>query len=152
MTKVLVTGGAGMIGSNLVKKLVAEKYDVFVADNLWRGKIEYLLDDNGSLLLPPEKFLNMDLSIYANAQYATKDIDLVIHLADVVAGINFVFANQSFLWRKNITINSNVLTASIENNVKKYLRSGGKDDKKDAFGTSISKYIKYFQNFDLSMV
>jgi len=37
-------------------------------------------------------------------------------------------------------------------NVKKYLRSGGKDDKKDAFGTSISKYIKYFQNFDLSMV
>ena len=29
---------------------------------------------------------------------------------------------------------------------------GGKDDKKDAFGTSISKYIKYFQNFDLSMV
>lgn len=124
MTKVLVTGGAGMIGSNLVKKLVAEKYDVFVADNLWRGKIEYLLDDNGSLLLPPEKFLNMDLSIYANAQYATKDIDLVIHLADVVAGINFVFANQSFLWRKNITINSNVLTASIENNVKKYLYVG----------------------------
>ncbi|MDA7716367.1 hypothetical protein N9600_06160 [Flavobacteriaceae bacterium] len=37
-------------------------------------------------------------------------------------------------------------------NVKKYLRSGGKDDKKDAFGTSISKYIKYFKNFDLSMV
>ncbi|MDB4239476.1 peptidoglycan-binding protein LysM [Flavobacteriaceae bacterium] len=37
-------------------------------------------------------------------------------------------------------------------NVKKYLRSGGKDDKKDAFGTSISKYIKYFKNFDISMV
>lgn len=37
-------------------------------------------------------------------------------------------------------------------NVKKYLRSNGKDDKNDAFGTSISKYIKYFKNFDLSMV
>lgn len=37
-------------------------------------------------------------------------------------------------------------------NVKKYLRSNGKDDKKDAFGTSITKYMKYFQNFDLSMV
>jgi hypothetical protein len=37
-------------------------------------------------------------------------------------------------------------------NVKKYLRSNGKDDKSDAFGTSISKYIKYFKNFDLSMV
>jgi hypothetical protein len=37
-------------------------------------------------------------------------------------------------------------------NVKKYLRSNGKDNKKDAFGTSITKYMKYFQNFDLSMV
>ena len=37
-------------------------------------------------------------------------------------------------------------------NVKKYLRSNGKDDKNDAFGTSISKYIKYFKNYDLSMV
>ena len=32
--KILVTGGAGMIGSNLVKKLVHNGYDVFVADNL----------------------------------------------------------------------------------------------------------------------
>ena len=31
--KVLVTGGAGMIGSNLVKRLVYEGFDVFVATN-----------------------------------------------------------------------------------------------------------------------
>ena len=36
--KILVTGGAGMIGSNLVKKLVSDGHNVFVADNLWRGK------------------------------------------------------------------------------------------------------------------
>ena len=36
--KILVTGGAGMIGSNLVKKLVLKGYKVYVADNLWRGK------------------------------------------------------------------------------------------------------------------
>lgn len=53
MTRILVTGGAGMIGSNLVKKLVADKYDVFVADNLWRGKFEYLMNSDGSLVLPP---------------------------------------------------------------------------------------------------
>ena len=35
-------GGAGMIGSNLVKRLVNDGWDVFVADNLWRGKLEYL--------------------------------------------------------------------------------------------------------------
>ena len=37
-----------MIGSNLVKRLVKEGHNVFVIDNLWRGKIEYLNDDNGS--------------------------------------------------------------------------------------------------------
>lgn len=36
--KILVTGGAGQIGSNLVEKLVENGVDVSVADNLWRGK------------------------------------------------------------------------------------------------------------------
>ena len=39
--KILVTGGCGMIGSNLVKRLVKEGNDVYVIDNLWRGKLEY---------------------------------------------------------------------------------------------------------------
>ena len=43
----LVTGGAGMIGSNLVRKLVDSGYRVSVIDNLWRGKKEYLFDDGG---------------------------------------------------------------------------------------------------------
>ena len=34
----VITGGAGLIGSNVVNRLVNERYDVFVADNLWRGK------------------------------------------------------------------------------------------------------------------
>ncbi|HGM4556200.1 TPA: NAD-dependent epimerase/dehydratase family protein [Enterococcus faecium] len=34
---IMVTGGCGMIGSNLVKRLVKEGcWDVYVADNLWR--------------------------------------------------------------------------------------------------------------------
>lgn len=40
MNKILVTGGAGMIGSNLVKRLVKEGNEVFVIDNLWRGRVE----------------------------------------------------------------------------------------------------------------
>lgn len=38
MKSIMVTGGCGMIGSNLVKRLVKEGWDVYVADNLWRGK------------------------------------------------------------------------------------------------------------------
>ena len=35
MSKILVTGGCGMIGSNLVKRLVREGHEVSVIDNLW---------------------------------------------------------------------------------------------------------------------
>ena len=46
---ILVTGGCGMIGSNLVKRLVKDGgWDVYVVDNLWRGKVEYLNDENGN--------------------------------------------------------------------------------------------------------
>ena len=49
--KILITGGAGMIGSNLVKKLVKNGFNVFVADNLWRGKKEYLFSEKKELWL-----------------------------------------------------------------------------------------------------
>lgn len=47
MKSIMVTGGCGMIGSNLVKRLVKENWDVYVADNLWRGKLENLNDEDG---------------------------------------------------------------------------------------------------------
>ena len=49
--KVLITGGAGMIGSNLVKRLVKLNYEVFVVDNLWRGKREYLFSDKKKMVI-----------------------------------------------------------------------------------------------------
>jgi len=45
MDRILVTGGAGMIGSSLVKRLVQSGYKVKIVDNLWRGKLEYLIHD-----------------------------------------------------------------------------------------------------------
>ena len=123
--KILVTGGAGMIGSNLVKRLVFEGYDVFVADNLWRGKKEYLLsDDKGTMVIPNKNFHKVDLRDYKNCLKVTKKMDVVVHLADVVAGINYVFSNESSLYRSNILINTNTLHACIANKVKKYIYAG----------------------------
>jgi GDP-D-mannose 3', 5'-epimerase len=52
MKKIVVTGGTGMIGSNMIKRLVKEGNEVFVIDNLWRGKLDYLNNDEGTLIIP----------------------------------------------------------------------------------------------------
>ncbi|MEX1013846.1 MAG: NAD-dependent epimerase/dehydratase family protein [Candidatus Paceibacterota bacterium] len=123
--KILVTGGAGMIGSNLTKALVNQGHDVFVVDNLWRGKIEYLNNKKGKPVINvSKKFYNLDLRDHEACLQVTKDVDVVYHLADIVAGINFVFDNELFVWRMNTLINSNILNASIENGVEKYIYVG----------------------------
>ena len=122
--KILVTGGAGMIGSNLVKKLVSNGFEVFVADNLWRCKKEYLLSDNTNMVIPSKNSHQVDLRDFENCLKVTSKMDIVVHLADVVAGINYVFSNESSLYRSNILINTNTLQACVTNKVKKYIYAG----------------------------
>lgn len=109
MKSIMVTGGCGMIGSNLVKRLVKEGWDVYVADNLWRGKLEYLNDENGNPVIDLDThFFKKDLTIYSEAKEVIGITDYVVHLADIVAGIDYVFKNQGELFRINNLINTNV--------------------------------------------
>ena len=78
-SKILVTGGAGMIGSNLVKRLVSQGDAVYVIDNLWRGKLEYLLDDSGEPIIPLKtNFFNRDLSDPKACEDIISKVDYVI--------------------------------------------------------------------------
>lgn len=110
MSKILVTGGCGMIGSNLVKSLVNKGHDVFVIDNLWRGKLEYLNDEaTGFPVIDLEsRFFNIDLSQGEQCDEVISQVEYVIHLADIVAGIDYVFSNQGDLFRQNNLINTHV--------------------------------------------
>ena len=122
---ILVTGGSGMIGSNLVKRFVNNGHRVSVVDNLWRGKREYLLDDDGNPVIDMDNdFHQIDLSIPDSFDHIFKDVDYVYHLADVVAGISYVFNNQGNLFRHNLLINSNVVEAVKRNPVKGYIYVG----------------------------
>jgi UDP-glucose 4-epimerase len=102
MSVSIVAGGAGFIGSNLVKRLVSENRLIVVLDNLSRGKIEYLqllgLDYSGQV-----RFINTDLSSIHETQRAFEyalsigKVDELWHLAansDISAGI--VDANLDF--------------------------------------------------------
>lgn len=109
MSKILVTGGCGMIGSNLVKRLVKEGHDVSVVDNLWRGKLEYLNDENGKPVIDLDThFHNVDLSKGFGIDSIVFNTEYVIHLADIVAGIDYVFSNQGDLFRLNNLINTHL--------------------------------------------
>ena len=124
MSKLLITGGAGLIGSNVLKRFVESEYDVFVADNFWRGKKENLFFCQKPHINLDTHFQEVDLRNYDSCMSVCKDMDVVIHLADIVAGINFVFCNELLLYRHNILINSNMLDAAIKCKVKKYIYVG----------------------------
>jgi GDP-D-mannose 3', 5'-epimerase len=121
---ILITGGLGLIGSTLCRRLMSQEDDIVVVDNLWRGKLSNLLADGETWADLGIRFFQYDLQDYEKCLEVTKNVTTVIHLADIVAGINFVFANEYFVYRSNTLINSNVLNAAIANSVSEYLYVG----------------------------
>jgi nucleoside-diphosphate-sugar epimerase len=79
--RVLITGGAGFIGSNLSEHLLREGHSVIVADNFLTGNlanIEHLLGRNDFQLL------NTDIADLPNL-----DIDMVFHLASPASPVGY---------------------------------------------------------------
>lgn len=81
MTRVLVTGGAGVIGSHLVDRLIAEDHLVTVADDLSSGRLHYLQDARRH----PDKrltFQRVDVTSTALERTVAKARpEVVVHLA-----------------------------------------------------------------------
>lgn len=114
--KVLVTGGAGFIGSWLVKRLVELESEVYVADNLSRGRIE-----NIQPLLDEIQFYKIDLTIFDNCIKATQGIEYVFHLAASVGGIPYLKKANVEGLTPSLLMNANILKASVINGVKRFL-------------------------------
>ena len=117
MKNILITGGAGMIGSNLLKCLLRIGYNVKVVDNLYRGSLTNL--EKAGLNL--DCFLHYDLSRGYSDELKSfcSGIDVIYHLADIVAGIDFVFNNEYDIFTENIKINMTIAEIVNQNiNVK----------------------------------
>lgn len=115
--KVLVTGGAGFIGSHLVERLLKEKHEIIVLDNFCNGRKENLKDhlDNKKLHV-----INVDIANFDDIEPYFKNVSWVFHLAalaDIVPSIQ----NPLRYHRSNVDGTINVLEAARKNNVKRFI-------------------------------
>lgn len=104
--KIYVTGAAGMIGSNLVRKLLKLGYKVIGIDNFSRSNKDRISDflDKKNF-----SFYKEDLKHIKNSwSDDMSEDDVIVHLADIVAGIGFVFKNQWAIYNENLAINSSL--------------------------------------------
>ena len=118
MKKILVTGGAGFIGSNIVPRLIEKGHSVTVLDNLSSGKLENLRTVRNS---PSFQFIQGDVQNKTTLHKALCMVDAVVHLAaliDIPASVTSPLKTHEV----NATGTLNTLEAAIkENTVKRFV-------------------------------
>jgi len=113
--RTLVTGGAGFIGSHLVKRLVEEGIEVVVADDLSRGRPENLRDLGVQVKVTP-----VDLRDYDQARSVMKGVESVFHLAARVGSVEFLHGSEMaelLALQANLVIDANVFRACLDEGV-----------------------------------
>ncbi|MBI3988605.1 MAG: GDP-mannose 4,6-dehydratase [candidate division NC10 bacterium] len=127
--KVLVTGGAGYIGSHLVETLLTRGDEVFVIDNLSTGKIANIQHQIGK---PRFRFVNDTILNESLVDRLAAQVDLVYHLAAVV-GVKYVVQDPLAAVYTNVRGTEVVLGAAFRHWKKAVLASSseiyGKSDK-----------------------
>lgn len=114
MAKVLVTGGAGFIGSNLTDELIKRGHEVLIIDNLSSGKKEHIN--------PEAKFFELDLRDFEKIKPVFEGVDFVFHVA-AVPRIPLSIEKPIETNEANVTGTLHTLVASKEAKVKKVIYS-----------------------------
>ena len=112
--KILITGGAGFIGSNLAKKLVDNGNKVVVLDSLLRGnKLE---KDTFEKIT----FIKGDVRDLETVKKASLGCDIIFHFAAVL-GVDIVADNPVETMDVEVIETRNVVMAAEVNNIKKIM-------------------------------
>src|SRR5574337_243703 len=101
--KLIITGGAGFIGSHLANYLVEKRHDVTIIDNLSHGKL-----NNLSGIQEKINFLNLDILDYENLKKILKDADGVFHHAGLTS-VDESFLKEKEYFDTNVKGTENIL-------------------------------------------
>ena len=115
--RVLVTGGASFIGSNLVDKLVELGAEVTVVDDLSAGKLENLIRSANKY-----KFAKLDLEFITKKELddTFRDQEFVFHLAAVHGGRGYISKHPADVC-SNLAIDHHVFQTCTDSNVEKII-------------------------------
>jgi len=113
--KVLVTGGAGFIGSHVVEELIVKGYEVRVLDNLSTGRLENLkhVEETVEVIIG-------DVRDYGKVLEAVNGVDAVIHEA-ALASVTRSIEDPLTVNQVNVEGTLNLLKACVELGVKKLI-------------------------------
>jgi len=107
---ILITGGAGFIGSYVVEELAKKGYNTTIVDNL--SKKESLIPKNS-------KFINVDLTDKKKTEQAFKNVDICINMASKIGGIGYFHKYPATILSENNKIYSSTFEAAVKNKVKR---------------------------------
>jgi UDP-glucose 4-epimerase len=107
-----VTGGAGFVGSYLVKLLVKEGHKITVIDNLHKGKKENLAS-----VINKIKFQKIDIRDYQSLEKILKNIDGVFHQAALTV-VQDSFSSPEEYFDVNVHGTENIFKLANENKFK----------------------------------
>ncbi len=112
MKKLLVTGGCGFIGSEVVKKLMDKGYEVTVADNLSKPE---------SSVKQGYRFENVDLTDKHSTSQLFKGYDICLHFAAKIGGIGYFHKYPATILSENNKLLSSVFEATRDNNLERII-------------------------------
>jgi UDP-glucose 4-epimerase len=115
--RVLVTGGAGFIGSHVVDRLVESGYRVRVLDSLLTGKLENLKQHQSYSQV---EFVKGDVRDAKLVKKSVRDVDAVIHLA-ALTSVPFSIENPDLTFAVNVSGTINLLSSCAKQKVGKFV-------------------------------
>ena len=113
--KILIVGAGGFIGGHIVKRLLKNGNSIVAVDIKPK---EYWFQD----FVNAENHYSMDMKDMINCRKVAKNIDYVFNMACNMGGMGFIENNKAECMQ-SVLINTNLLIASKENNVKRYFFS-----------------------------